>query len=224
MARAMTIASQNTAKSRRKRNPFRNFMRLSAPLKGRQLRPHGFISYSDSGFFTTAAASAAAQARLAAPGGRLPLDKAARFAPAYAASRASGPTVARANRWSIDCQRSRISSAAAPRGLSSVTPQPWRAASWYSTRARISGETTAHFFKRLSAVLNARDLLGGRTLIEQEHELGPDPLKRRACSSAGPQIEQARAGRNDIEVGGLHRRQGRCAFRARRVEEGEGTP
>ena len=43
----------------------------------------------------------------------------------------------------------------------------------------------AHFFKRLDAVLDSGGL-SGRALVEQEHEPGPDLLKRRARSSAGP--------------------------------------
>ena len=61
------------------------------------------------------------------------------------------------------------------------------------------GDQPTHFFERLGAVLDPRGLLGGRALIEQEYELGPDLLERRARSSAGPQIEQAGAGRNDIQ-------------------------
>jgi hypothetical protein len=45
MARAMTTANQSAANSRRRRNPFRNFMRRPATSKGRRLRPHGFVSY-----------------------------------------------------------------------------------------------------------------------------------------------------------------------------------
>ena len=58
----------------------------------------------------------------------------------------------------------------------------------------------AHFLERLDAVLNSGGLLAERTLVEQKDKLAADLLERRARSSAGPQIEQAWAGRDDVQV------------------------
>ena len=44
MARARTIASQSAENSRRRRNPFRNFMRLAGGLEKTVTPPHEFVS------------------------------------------------------------------------------------------------------------------------------------------------------------------------------------
>src|SRR5271166_3696634 len=54
MARAMTTASQSAANSRRRRNPFGNFMRLAGDLeKTADSDPPEFVSYCVSGSFAT---------------------------------------------------------------------------------------------------------------------------------------------------------------------------
>ena len=53
MARAMTTASQSAANSRRRRNPFGNFMRRPATSKRRPTPTHGFVSYCVPGSFAT---------------------------------------------------------------------------------------------------------------------------------------------------------------------------
>ena len=214
MARAMTAASQSAANSRRRRNPFGNFMRRPLTSKGRRLRPYGLVSYRVPGFFATLSGMPLARLRQGKP-------DAARRDP-YAAARTGRPTLARA-RPALD----RLPKAAHFFGRRAVrvelghAPAEARGFRVVHSRKNERGDQLAHLSKRLNAVLDAGGLMGGRALIEQEHEPGPDLLERRARSGAGPQVEQARPRRDDVEVGRLHRSRRRGAFRARGVKDCE---
>ena len=192
IARAMIIASQSAANSKRGRNPLGTFMRLSATSKDGRLRPTGYFLLCSRVFRNRerpqplgerlAREARKDASRTSSPGQRR-LDS-SRLTPPFAAMRS---TLACAKRRSMDCQRPRISSGGRAIGAQlGHAPAVARRFLVVDPRQDQRGDQPAHFFKRLDAILNPGGLLSGRTLVEHEHERGPDLLDRCARSSAGP--------------------------------------